>query len=65
MQDIPNAMSHLSDHQIWPATKAQLVETCNNLSDFSAEDKAEFMEKLPEGSYNSPEEVGKAVGWEL
>lgn len=58
-------ISHLKEHQTFPATKEQLVETCNNLSDFSEEDKKWFMEKLPEGTYKSPEEVAKAVGMNM
>lgn len=63
MQNIQNATEHLKSHQTYPATKANLVAACNELSDFSPEDKAEFAEKLPEGTYNSAEEVMKALGW--
>ena len=31
-------------------------------SDFSEEDKKEFAEKLPEGTYNSADEVTQALG---
>ncbi|PIY95577.1 MAG: hypothetical protein COY66_06495 [Candidatus Kerfeldbacteria bacterium CG_4_10_14_0_8_um_filter_42_10] len=61
MQDKENAMMHLKEHQTYPATKADLVMTCNNLSDFSDQDKKWFEENLPEGSYNSAEEVMKAL----
>lgn len=63
MQDMANAKMHLRDHVKYPATKADLVAACNNLSDFSAEDKKEFSDKLPEGTYNSAEEVEAAVQW--
>lgn len=63
MQDIQNAMSHLKAHQSYPASKADLVKTCNELSDFSQGDKKWFEENLPEGTYNSPEEVASALGW--
>lgn len=62
MKDMNNAMMHLKDHQKYPATKAELVESCNQLSDFSDEDKKHFMDSLPEGTYNSAEEVMKALG---
>lgn len=62
MQNAAGAMDHLKQHQSYPATKAQLVAECNGLSDFSDEDKKEFMMKLPEGTYNSAEEVAKAIG---
>jgi hypothetical protein len=62
LKNVAGATDHLKTHQKYPATKAQLVAECNNLSDFSDEDKKEFMEKLPEGTYNSADEVAKAIG---
>ena len=62
MQNTKGAMDHLRTHQSYPATKAELVATCNSLSDFSEEDKREFESKLPEGTYNSAEEVAEALG---
>lgn len=61
--NMAGAIDHLKTHQKYPATKADLVAECDNLSDFSAEDKKEFMDKLPEGSYNSADAVMKALGW--
>ncbi|MBI2019915.1 hypothetical protein HYS94_00635 [Candidatus Daviesbacteria bacterium] len=46
----------------YPASKAQLVAACNNMSDFSEEDKKEFEAKLPEATYNSADEVVQALG---
>lgn len=62
MLNAKDVMDHLMAHQKYPATKAQLVAECNNLSHFSDEDKKEFMDKLPEGNYTSAEEVMKALG---
>lgn len=55
-------MEHLMKHQSYPATKADLVKECNELSDFSAGDKEWFTNNLPEGMYNSAEEVMDALG---
>lgn len=63
MKDIKNAIMHLKQHQKYPATKQELVAECNKLSDFSEEDKMWFEERLPEGTYNSAEDVIKALGW--
>jgi len=63
MQNKENAMQHLKEHATYPATKAELVTHCNNLSDFAEEDKKEFSKGLPEGTYNSADEVSKALGW--
>lgn len=65
MHEMENAMKHLREHQAYPATKADLVAACNNLSDFSEADKKEFEAKLPEGTYNSAEEVAEALQWEV
>ena len=62
MQDPKNAKKHLQEHVTYPASKAELVAHCNDLSDFSAADKAEFATKLPEGTYNSADDVIKALG---
>ena len=62
MQNVQGATEHLKTHQSYPASKADLVAECDNLSDFSEDDKKEFAEKLPEGTYNSADEVTQALG---
>ena len=64
MKDIKNAIAHLNEHQTFPATRVELVKTCNGLSDFSDDDKKWFEKNLPEGNYKSAEEVIKAIGWQ-
>lgn len=60
--DTKNALKHLKEHQKYPATSAELFAECDNLSDFSDEDKAWFKENLPEGTYKSADEVVAALG---
>jgi len=62
MKDVDGAKKHLMEHQKYPATKEELVAECDNLSDFSEEDKKWFMDKLPDGTYDSAEDVVKALG---
>lgn len=62
MQNVSGAIDHLKNHQSYPATKAQLAAECDSLSDFSEEDKQEFKSKLADRTYNSADEVIKAVG---
>ena len=62
MKNIQNTIDHLKNHQEYPADKADLVASCNELSDFSPEDKEEFAQKLSERTYNSAEEVIKELG---
>lgn len=61
LQNVSGAIDHLKNHQKYPATKAELVAECDNLSDFSEEDKKEFASKLPDGTYNSADDVVKAL----
>ena len=63
MQNMQSVVDHLKTHHTkWPATYEELVAECNQLSDFSAEDKKEFMEKLPKKTYNTADEVLTALG---
>jgi hypothetical protein len=62
LADEKSFMAHLNEHNKWPATKADLVAACNNLSDVNEKDKAWFIAKLPEGTYKSAGEVKKALG---
>ena len=62
MKNVQGVKDHLKNHQKYPATKAELVAECDNLSDFSEEDKKEFSSKLPGGTYNSADDVIKALG---
>jgi len=50
------AISHLKDHQMYPATRDDLIAECNGLSDFSKEDKMWF------GNYASANQVISALG---
>lgn len=62
MQNKDGAIDHLKNHQKYPATKEDLAKECDNLSDFSEDDKKWFLENLPEGTYNSADEVITALG---
>lgn len=62
MQNMAAAKQHMKDHVKYPATKQDLVAACNGMSEFSDEDKKWFMDTLPEGTYNSAEEVEAAIG---
>ncbi len=62
MDDVKNMMNHLKTHQMYPATRDELIAECNNLSDFSEKDKQWFKDTLPEGTYKSADEVMQALG---
>lgn len=63
MMNKAGAIDHLKKHQTYPASKAALLAECDSLSDFSEEDKKEFAADLPDGMYNSADEVVVALGW--
>lgn len=62
MKDVKNTIDHLKNHQKYPATKEELVMECDNLSDFSKEDKEWFESNLMDKTYNSADEVIKELG---
>jgi len=62
MQNKKGAIDHLKNHQKYPATREDLVAECDNLSDFSDEDKEWFMDNLSEGTYDSADAVIEALG---
>ena len=59
--DRNKAAEHLNKHQTYPATRAELLASCKNLMEFSASEKKWFAAHLPEGTYDSADEVLKAV----
>lgn len=61
MIDQKMAIEHLRKHQSYPATRAELLASCQDLKDFSASEKKWFAAHLPEGTYASADEVIAAV----
>lgn len=55
-------LAHLEGHINYPASKDDITKACNNMSDVPEEDKKWFMENLPQGTYQSADEVKAAVG---
>lgn len=55
-------LAHLEGHIKYPASKDDIVKACNDMSDVPEDDKKWFMEKLPDGTYQSADEVKVAVG---
>ena len=52
---------HLRRHIVYPATKKEIIEACNMMSDISKEDKELFEKNLPDWSFRNPGEVIRAV----
>ncbi|MBI4426085.1 MAG: DUF2795 domain-containing protein [Candidatus Kerfeldbacteria bacterium] len=53
---------HLKSHISYPATKKDIWEACNTMSHVPEEHKKMFMDKVPEATYHSADEVAKAAG---
>ena len=61
MDNTKGTVDHIKKHQEYPATKKELVAACNNLYDFSKEDKEWYTSHLSDKTYNSAEEVLEAL----
>jgi hypothetical protein len=50
-------LGHLKNDVKYPASRAEVVAACNNMSDLIPENAEWFTKTLPEGNYNSAHEV--------
>lgn len=64
MKDKKNAIDHLKNHQKYPATRGELIKECDDLSDFSEEDKKWFQAHLADKTYDSADQVIMELGLE-
>ena len=55
-------IEHIKTHQNYPATKAELVAACNNLMDFTDDEKKAFASTLPDKTFGSAQDVITALG---
>lgn len=53
--------THIREHLTYPATKQQLIQACNDMSEVPRSDKQWFETNLPEGTYQTADEVIKAL----
>jgi hypothetical protein len=60
-QDMKMLTEHLTNHCKYPATKTELTNCCNSMTDINTADKTNFSTKLPEGTYASAAEVLSAL----
>lgn len=54
--------THVREHMQYPATKQDLVQQCNMMSDVPDDDRQWFQNNLPDGTYNSADEVIQKLG---
>lgn len=56
-----SSLDHLKNHVQYPASRDEVVQACNNMADFPADDRDWFNEKLPTGTYDGPSDVLTAL----
>jgi hypothetical protein len=56
------ARSHLEKHVTYPATRSAILAACANTTEFTAEEKRWFDQKLPDREYKSAAEAIAALG---
>ena len=61
MSTLAQELAHLKNHVQYPASRTQVVQACNNMSDVPAPDKEWFEKNLPDGNYSSPADVVNAL----
>jgi len=53
---------HIEDDiENWPASCSDIVMACNNMSEFSMDEKDWFAKNLPHGLYKTSGDVKKAI----
>lgn len=60
--DTSEIKMHVREHMQYPATKQQIIQQCNMMQHVEDSDRAWFQDNLPEGTYNSAEEVIEKSG---
>jgi hypothetical protein len=59
--DVTKLKAHAVDHIKYPATRAEILAACAQTPEFSAGEKKWIEQNLPEGTYNSPDDVLRAM----
>jgi hypothetical protein len=49
-------------HLLYPSTKSQLLAACNNMAEMPEFERKWIADTLPEGRYERPEDVIRALG---
>ena len=54
-------LGHIKNHIMYPATRAQVVAACNNMSHIDSANREWVSKNLPEGTYKAPTEIMNAL----
>jgi len=55
------AISHFKEHVKYPATRSEILAACAQTPEFTAGEKEWLAQRLPEGTYKSPDDVVNAL----
>jgi hypothetical protein len=55
--DWKKMVTHLREHQGYPATRAELITSCFDLQEFSAVEKKWFIDSVPGKKFSSADEL--------
>ncbi len=61
MSTLKTELEHIKHHIKYPANKAQVIATCNNMMDVPSADKEFVTKSLPEGSFKGPDDLVRAL----
>ena len=61
MSRLSDELGHLKNHVKYPASRSEVVATCNNMSDVAEEDRKWFSNNLPDRRYSKAEDVLTAL----
>jgi hypothetical protein len=61
MTSLQEELGHIKNHIEYPASKQQVIEACNNMSDVPSVDKDWVSDNLPDQTYSAPEDVVTAL----
>jgi len=62
MMEQAEMKTHIREHLDYPATKQDLVQACNMMSEVPQADRQWFSDSLPDGTYNTADEVIAKLG---
>jgi len=65
LKDHLRMRDHIAKSVKYPATKDSLVRTFNGLHDIKPDDRKWFEATLPSKTYETPDEVMTALGWQV
>ncbi len=61
MSQLAEELAHLKNHVEYPTDQAGVVKACNNMADVNEADRSWFVQALPDGTYESADEVMSAL----